>query len=172
MVLLELLVSWGRIGVLGFGGGPAMIPLIKAECVEGRGWLTDAEFLDLLASSSVLPGPITAKMSVFVGWKVAGGTGALASILGVMGPPAVLMLALGFLLAQYKAHPAVKGALAAVRPAVVGMLAWTVWSLFPDGVTGWSSAIIALVALGALLMRVPPVAVMGVALVFGALFLR
>ena len=166
------MVSWGRAGLLGFGGGPSMVPLIQAECVEGRGWLTDAEFLDLLASSSVLPGPITAKMSVVVGWKVAGATGALVSIVAVTAPSALLMLVLGVVLTRFKAHPAMKGALLAVRPAVVGMLAWTVVTLAPDGVSSWGTGLLAVVALAALLLRVHPGVVMVAALAFGALFMR
>lgn len=172
MVLLDLMVTWGRTGLVGFGGGPAMIPLMQAECVDGRGWLTDAEFLDLLASSNVLPGPITAKMSAYVGWKVAGPAGALVSFLSVSAPSALLMLVLAVALQRNKDHPMVAGALAAVRPAVVGMIAWTLVTLWPDGVTGWVSGLVAGVALAALLLRVPPAVVMVAALVFGALFLR
>jgi len=172
MVLWELLVSWGRIGLVGYGGGPAMIPLMKAECVDVRGWLTEAQFMEGLAVSNALPGPITAKMSVFVGWKMAGGAGAGVSCLAVVAPAAFLMLALMGVLLRYREAPAVAGGLRAVKPVVIGMLVWTVATLWTDAVQGWSTALLAGAALVALLLKVHPGIVVVVALVVGALFLR
>ena len=109
MILVDLAVSWGRVGVFGFGGGAALIPLMKSECVDVRGWLTEPQFLDALAASTALPGPIAAKMSVHVGAMMGGAPGASIALLSVMCPPAIMMLALGTILARTKDSPAVKG---------------------------------------------------------------
>jgi chromate transporter len=149
-----------------------MIPLMKAECVEGRSWLTDDQFLDALAMSGTLPGPISAKMSLYVGLKVGGPLGALVAFTAVMAPSMLLMGVLASVYMRTKDHPAVQGAMAAVQPVVVGMLAWTVVELAPGGIRGWSGAALALGAVVALWMEVHPALVILGALGLGAVALR
>ncbi len=173
MVLLELLTAWTRIGLVGFGGGPSMIPLMKAECVDGHAWMSEAEFLDALAVGNTLPGPIAAKMSAIVGLKAGGAAGAAVAFFAVMLPPVALMIGLSALITRTRGAPAVQGAMAAVKPVVVAMLAWTVVDLGPEGLRGgpsrWLLAAAALVALG---LKVNPVIVVVVAMGVGAVWLR
>ncbi|MGB0639950.1 MAG: chromate transporter [Myxococcota bacterium] len=170
--ILELAMGWGRVGLVGFGGGPAMIPLMQAECVETNGWVTEEQFLDALAASSALPGPIAAKMSIFVGLEVAGILGAMVAFLGVMLPAVLLMSMLAGVILRYRDAPAVSGAMKAVQPVVIGMLAWTVISLAPTGIRNGSGALLAGAALAALLLKVHPALVIVGAMTIGALFLR
>ena len=149
-----------------------MIPLMKSECVDGRGWLTHEQFLDGLAVGSALPGPIAAKMSIYVGLQVAGAPGALVAFLGVMLPGALLMSLVASVLLRYRDAPAVSGAMAAVQPVVIGLLAWTAISLVPDGVRGGVGILFALGALGAMALKVHPAVVILVAMGLGAAFLR
>jgi chromate transporter len=140
--------------------------------VDTHGWLTDERFLDGLAASNALPGPISAKMSVFVGLEVGGIPGAIVSFLAVMVPGVTLMSVLAGLLLRHRDAPMVNGAMAAVQPVVIGLLAWTVLSLLPDGVHSWTGAVLAAGALGAMAMNVHPAVVIAVALGLGAVFLR
>jgi chromate transporter len=172
MVLLDLALSWGRIGVVGFGGGSAMVPLMKAECVDGRAWLSEERFLDLLATGYSLPGPIAAKMSVAVGFEAGGLLGALVAFLAVMAPAALLMLGVGALLTRHRDTPAVAGAMRAVKPVVVALLAWTAIDLAPAGIQGWKAGALAAAALAALLLKVHPALVIVAAMVLGAALLR
>lgn len=172
MLLLDLAVGWGRIGILGFGGGPAMVPLMKAECVDGRAWLSEARFLDLLATGYSLPGPIAAKMSVAVGFEAGGVAGAAVAFVAVMAPAIALMLGLGALLARHRDAPAVAGALRAVKPVVVALLAWTALDLAPAGIQGWTGGLLAAAALAALLLEIHPALVLLTAMVLGATLLR
>jgi chromate transporter len=172
MLLVDLGLSWARVGLFGFGGGPAMIPLMKAECVDLRGWLREDEFLDALALGNTLPGPIAPKMGVFVGWKLGGPLGAAVALLAVVGPTAAMMLALGGLYLRFRGHPAVGGAMEAVKPVVVGMLIWTAIDLAPSGVRSWPSALLALGAVALLLLKVHPALVMAGALLLGAVAMR
>jgi chromate transporter len=172
VVLLSLVASWLRIGTFAFGGGPGMIPLMKAECVDGQGWLTEEQFLDGLAASSALPGPISAKMSVYVGMEVAGFSGAAVAFVAVMVPGVALMSILASLLLRYRDNPSVSGAMAAVQPVVVGLLAWTVISLVPDGVRGIGPAVLAAGALAAMALKVHPAIVIVVAMGIGAVWMR
>ena len=170
--LLDIGLGWGRVGLFGFGGGPGMIPLMQAECVQTQGWVTDEQFLDALAAASALPGPIAVKMSVMIGAQTAGVPGAIAALLGVVVPAITLMSVLAGILLQYRQAPAVTGAMRAVQPVVIGLLSWTVISLAPEGIRSLSGALLAGGALVALMLKVHPAMVIVVAMGLGAVFLR
>jgi chromate transporter len=171
-VLLELFWSWLRVGAFGFGGGPGMIPLMKAECVDTSGFVTEAQFLDGLAASSALPGPISAKMSIYVGMESAGWPGAVVAFIGVMVPGVALMSIIASLLLRYREHPAVGGAMNAMQPVVIGLLAWTVISLIPGGVKTWQGGLLAGTALLAMALKVHPAIVIVAAIGIGAVWMR
>jgi len=170
--VLELALGWGRVGLFGFGGGPGMIPMMQVECVETHAWVSEEQFLDALAAASALPGPIAVKMSVMVGAQAAGVPGAIAALVGVIVPAVTLMTLLAGVLLQYRQTPALTGAMRAAQPAVIGLLAWTVISLAPDGIRNLPAALIAGSALVALMLKVHPAVVMVCALGIGAAFLR
>ena len=65
-----------------YGGGPGMVPLLQVECVEKGGWITESEFLEVLAMSAALPGPLALKVAAYVGHKEAGLGGAAMALLG------------------------------------------------------------------------------------------
>lgn len=119
----QVLVAFTRATLLGYGGGPSIIPLYEHEVVDRFGWLTREEFGQALAFGNSLPGPIATKMAAFIGYKVAGVAGAAAALVGVVLPTAVLMVALFSVLAHYQDHPLVRGAIRGVRPVVFVMLA-------------------------------------------------
>lgn len=128
MLLLQIFWVFSKVGVLAYGGGPSMIPLMQQEVVNA-GWLTSQDFVDALALGNALPGPIATKMSLYVGFKLAGIPGALAGLLGTVGPSGVLMLILALFFLQLKDSPTIQAALVAVRPTVVGLLIWTAYDL-------------------------------------------
>lgn len=122
-VYIDLLVSFTRATLLGFGGGPSIIPLYKIEVVDHRGWLTEEQFGQALALGNSLPGPIATKISAFIGYKVAGWLGVGAALIGVVLPTALLMVALVAVLNAFRDNPYIKGATSGVRPVVFVMLA-------------------------------------------------
>ncbi len=166
-------VFWActRVGLLGFGGGPSVLPLMQRECVHA-GLIDEASFLEGLAAGQALPGPIATKMAVWVGWQHAGLPGAIAGLVGMALPSAILMVALGALLVRYREHPAVAGALRGVKPAIVSMLLFTAWELAPAGLTGLGTGLVAGAALLALILQVHPGWVIAVAAAAGAFALR
>lgn len=170
--LVDLAVSWGRVGLFGFGGGSSMVPLMRAECVDLRAWMSDDQFIEALALGNSLPGPIAAKMSVYVGLQVAGWAGAGVAFAAVMGPPTAMMLGLVAVYLRFKERPAVMGAMATVKPVVIGMLFWTALALAPSGVRSWQAGLICLASILALAADVHPALVIVVAMAGGALFLR
>ncbi|MGX8680465.1 MAG: chromate transporter [bacterium] len=122
MIFIELFVVYFQIGLFAFGGGYAAMPLIQTLVVEGKGWLTFAEFADLTTIAEMTPGPIIVNSATFVGQKVAGFPGALVCTLGCVLPSLVIVLLLAYLYTRYKELTLVKAVLAQLRPAVVAMI--------------------------------------------------
>ncbi len=127
-LIWELFLAFARVGIFGYGGGPSVIPLLPREVV-GHGWLTETEFIDALAVGNALPGPIATKMSVYIGYKLAGASGIGAALLGMLLPSTIAMLVVAIFFFTLKDAPWVQAALTAVRPAVVGLLIWTAYDL-------------------------------------------
>jgi chromate transporter len=145
-IWLNLFVSFAKIGVLGYGGGPSMIPLIREEVVEGREWMSDEEFTDTLAMGNALPGPIATKMTMYIGYKVAGWPGGFFALFSMLLPSTTLMMVLGLLFMRFKDMPYAQSMLTAVRPVVVALLAYTVYTVGVKSVTNWHSGLIAVAA--------------------------
>jgi chromate transporter len=92
--LTEVLLQWGRIGCIGFGGPPAHIALLRQLCVERRGWLESSDFEDALAACNLLPGPASTQLAIYCAWRVRGQLGALVGGVAFIGPGLLLILVL------------------------------------------------------------------------------
>lgn len=128
----DILVSFTRATMLGYGGGPSSIPLYQIEVVDQRGWMSTEEFGNALAFGNTLPGPIATKLSAYIGYQVGGPVGALMALIGTVLPTAILMVGLYALLAKYKDSPYVKGAIKGVKPVLFVMLAQLAADFFPS----------------------------------------
>lgn len=117
-----LLWAFTRIGLLGFGGGPAMIPLVQQEVVKRHAWLSDEEFADILAIGNTLPGPIATKMPGYIGYRVAGAAGCAVAVVAVILPMVVAMIALLALFSSYRHVGWIYGMGQAVVPVVMVMM--------------------------------------------------
>ncbi|MBQ9316957.1 MAG: chromate transporter [Atopobiaceae bacterium] len=102
MILLRVFIAFLRIGAIAFGGAYAAIPLVEQEVVINEGFMTYAEFADLLALDEITPGPILINSATFVGMKVAGMPGAIAATLGCILIPCIVSVSLLFLFRKYK----------------------------------------------------------------------
>lgn len=148
-IAAKLLVTFGGMSVLLFGGGYVFIPLIQGVVVGTHHWLTAKEFVDGIAMSQIMPGPIVLS-ATFVGYKVAGFAGALAATIGIFGPPALIMVAASHVLVRIKKSAAIGAALAGIRPAVVGMIAAAAVTVGESAPHHWLSVLIFAVALVAM----------------------
>ena len=142
----ELFVSFFKIGSFTFGGGYAMIPLIRHEVVDSRGWVDNREFVDLLTLAQSAPGPISLNTSVFVGYKRAGFAGAVTALLGIVVPSFAIILLVAMFFAGVRDNAVVDAAFKGMRPAVVALIIVPVISL----ARGMHWSMIAVVALSAL----------------------
>lgn len=118
----ELGAAMCRTGMLGFGGGPSIVPLIRHEAVVRYRWLSDDEFGEALAIASALPGPIATKLSAYLGYRLKGALGAAYAVACHIIPTSVAMVGLYAFIAFFSASPVVRGMIAAVVPVIAVML--------------------------------------------------
>lgn len=129
MIYLQLFLTFLKIGAFTFGGGYAMIPLIR-ESVLGYGWLSEEQILNFIAVAESTPGPIAVNMATFVGTSQAGILGALVATLGVVLPSFIIILLIVALLTNLLQYAGVKAFLSGLRPAVVGLITAAFLTLF------------------------------------------
>ncbi|MDR1321348.1 MAG: chromate transporter [Gracilibacteraceae bacterium] len=119
--LWDIFIGFLRASNLGFGGGPAVIPLIQAEC-ERYAWLDSAQFSDAIAAANALPGPVATKMASYIGFKIASWPGAFVAVTATILPTILLLIFLGALLKKYAHSPKLQAALKGVRPVITALL--------------------------------------------------
>ena len=128
MILLELFLTFLKIGAVSFGGGYAMISLIREDCLA-NGWLGEEEILNFIAVAESTPGPIAVNMATFVGSSQGGILGALVATLGVVLPSFVIILLIATVLTRALKYAGVKATLKGIRPAIVGMIMATFFTM-------------------------------------------
>ncbi len=137
MSLFYLFAVFFRIGLFGFGGGIAMLPLIF-QSVQDFGIMTHDEFSNLVALSQVTPGPIAVNAATYVGFQYAGVLGAAIATLGVSIPSFVLVLLVMKFVEKYNSSKVVQGIFEGIRPATVGLIgAAVIFVAQTVLVTGW-----------------------------------
>jgi chromate transporter len=119
----KLFWSFFKIGAFTIGGGYAMLPLIQEEVISKRQWLQPEEFLDGIALSQSLPGPIAVNIAVFTGYRLYGFWGSVIAVLGVTIPSFVSILLIAMFLFQYSHSPLWERIFKGIRPAVVALIA-------------------------------------------------
>ena len=163
MIYLQLFYSYLKIGFFGFGGGYAMLSLIQNEVVVQNGWMTNAEFADIVAVSQMTPGPIAINSATYVGYTVAGFWGSVVATASVCLPALTLMILITRFFLYLRDNHYVKGVIAGMRPVVTGMIGAAVLLLmFPESkdgasfIDGWSWVLFA-VAMIASYKKVNPI---------------
>lgn len=168
--LWELTLAFGQSGLLGFGGGPGVVPFIKEQVVDRYHWLDEAGFAETLALGNALPGPIATKLAAFIGFKVAGVAGLLVATTAAIAPTAAAMIALFGLFEAFRHSPAVTGALNAVKPVAVALMLQVAWDLGTRSFPGPATWIIGIASAALLFLGVNPALVVAGALLAGAVF--
>ena len=175
MIYVEIFLAFLIPGIVGYGGGPASIPLIEHEVVDRYGWMTTSQFSEVLALGNSLPGPIATKMAGYIGFEVGGVLGSVIALFATVAPSLILMVVLLSILYRYKNKQRVKRLSKVVLPAVailMGALTFDFFheSYFTNGL--WETVFIAILTLFLLeKWKVHPAFVIVGGLVFGAIFL-
>ena len=116
--LLQLFLAFARVGVMTFGGGYAMLPILEREIVENKCWATREELMDYYAVGQCTPGVIAVNTATFVGYRTAGSLGGVVATLGVVFPSIVIITLIAGVLTNFAEIPAVKSAFAGIRVCV------------------------------------------------------
>ncbi|MFC4303102.1 chromate transporter [Cohnella boryungensis] len=169
--LFDLLWGFFLSNLLGYGGGPASIPLMYQEIVTHYGWMTDHEFSNVLALANTLPGPIATKFAAFVGYDVSGIAGAIVALAATILPSAAALIVLLRLMQRHRQSKVVKGMTLLVQPVIAVMMLVLTWQMGRTSMNSlgvWQALIIAAVALWAMEKRkIHPALVILAAFVYG-----
>lgn len=134
MIYVEIFFAFFIPGMIGYGGGPAIIPLIEDQVVSTYGWMTTAQFSDMLAIANALPGPIGTKMAGYIGFEQGGVLGACVALFATVGPSLILMIALLSLLYRHRDSQRVKRLSSFVLPAIAILMADLTFDFFSTSV--------------------------------------
>lgn len=126
----ELFWSFFKIGATTFGGGYAMIPLIKKEIVEDKQWLTNKDIFNIIAIAESTPGPLAITLATFIGSRISGMKGALIATLGVVLPSFITIAIVSKVLLQIESIEIVKNAFTGIRAGVLVLIGSAFISLF------------------------------------------
>ena len=164
----ELFLTFFKIGAFTFGGGYAMIPLIRNEVVNKKQWLDDNEFMDMLAIAQSMPGPIALNTALFVGNKRLGFKGSLFSGAGVILPSFIIILLIAIVFTRFKENPVIERIFKGIRPAVVALIVAPLLGLGKSaGVNLKNIWIPVVVALSVWLLKISPVYIILAAILLG-----
>ena len=163
--LCELVVSFFKIGIMTFGGGYAMLPMLQRELVENRKWVTEEETLNYFAIGQCTPGVIAVNTATFVGYKRCKILGAIFATISVVLPSMIIITVIAAVLSNFAHIPAVQHAFAGIRIAVSALIVASVIKLIKTNVKSIAQIIIAVAAfvLVAVLGQNPVFAVIGAA---------
>ena len=133
--LLDLYLTFFRIGLFTFGGGYAMLPMLQRELVDKKGWVTEDDILNYFAVGQCTPGIIAVNTATFVGYKRAKKIGGVCATLGIVSPSLVIITIIAAILRNFADIPAVQNAFAGIRVAVCVLIINSVVQLLKKAVT-------------------------------------
>ena len=173
-LLIEMFVSFFKIGAFTIGGGYAMLPLIQREVVKKKKWIDEEDFLDMVVVAQSAPGPLAVNISVFTGYRVKGIPGLFATVLGATLPSFMIIILVASVFIGIESNPIVESIFKGIRPAVVALIAVPVIKLGKSAKVNRKNFILpAAVAVLVAFLKVNPIYVIlaliiiGIAVVFG-----
>ncbi|SCZ80716.1 chromate transporter [Acidaminobacter hydrogenoformans] len=170
-LILQMALTFFKIGSFSFGGGYAILPVIRHEVVGIHHWLTDREFLNILSISQVTPGPVAINTSTYVGYKMGGILGSAAATVAVVVTCITLSVLLAGRLYPYREHHLLRSVFSALRPIVIALILSAAVSTGLTVEWDWRATLIGAIAFALLTrFKVKVVWVMGLSGVMGAVF--
>jgi len=147
-LLIDIFMTFFKIGSVTFGGGYAMIPIIEREVITNKGWVkNEEEIIDVFAVSESIPGAIAINSSTFVGYKIAGKYGAIAAMLGVVLPSFIIITLIAAFFSKFQDNEIVQAAFMGIRSAVVALILMAAIKVAKKAVKDKLSTIITLVTI-------------------------
>lgn len=156
--LIDLFIAFAKVGVLTFGGGYAMLPILQREIVEKNNWATDEELMDYYSIGQCTPGVIAVNTATFIGQKNKGITGGIVATLGVIMPSLIIITLIATFISNFSQLSIVKNAFAGVRVCVCVLIFNAVLKLLKSSVVDRVTMIIFIfVFLGSILTDLSPI---------------
>jgi len=169
-LLLDLFVSFFKIGLFTFGGGYAMLPMLQKEIVDKHKWVTEEEVLDYYAIAQCTPGVIAVNTATFVGTKLKGALGGAVATISVISPSLIIISIISTVLQNFAEFEIIQHALAGIRVAVAALVVSSVIKLYKKGVSGAvGNGVFAASLLLMVLFDLSPIIIVVAALVIGVL---
>ena len=150
MLYLQLFWTYLKIGTFTIGGGYVMLSMIEREIVERKAWIDREEFMNMIALAQAAPGLIAVNSAIFIGWRIGGWRGVVATVLGAVLPSFFIILVIAILFQNYNDQPAIEAIFKGIRPAVVALIAAPLIRMARSAKITWITALIPIV--GALLI--------------------
>ena len=155
---LEIFLTFAKIGVMTFGGGMTMLPILQREIIENKGWADEAELMDYYALSQCTPGIIAVNVSTFIGQKLKGIPGGIIATLGVVFPSLVIITILAGLITNFSHLEVVRSAFAGIQVSVCVLIFNAAVKLLKKSVIDKRTMVIFLLVLaGSVFLNVSPV---------------
>lgn len=151
MIFLELFLTFAKVGVMTFGGGYAMLPILQREVVQSKKWAADEELLNYFAVGQCTPGIIAVNTATFIGYKYKGVPGAVIATAGVIFPSLVIITIIAAFLQNFAEIPFVIHAFQGIRAVVAALVINAVVKFFKSGVkdlTGFFIFLLAFIVAG------------------------
>jgi len=167
-IYLELFAAFAKVGVMTFGGGYAMLPILQREIVENKGWATEEELMDYFAIGQCTPGIIAVNTATFIGQKLKGIWGGILATLGVIFPSVVIISLLAGVIEAFSHLIWVQNAFGGIRICVCVLILNAVVKLFKKAIIDRVTlAVFLFIALGSYFTPLSPVIFVLVAAVLG-----
>lgn len=173
-IYIDIFLAFFIPNIVGYGGGPAIIPLIEAQVVGHYGWMDATRFAEVLALGNALPSPIATKMAGYIGYEVGGSLGALIAVFATTAPTILIMIIAMSILYKYRNAPKVKALSAWVLPVIAALMVILSYKLVMSGITSGLVHFILLSIFSAVALeklKLHPTWVISIGLAYGAIFL-
>lgn len=172
LLFWHIFYGFFKIGAFTFGGGFAMLPIIKREVVTNRHWLEDEEFINVLGIAQSSPGPIAVNAAVFSGYRVTGLPGAVVALLGVALPSFIVILVLTTFLIRYQNARWLQAIFLGVRPAIFAQIIAAGIDVARSALKGRFTWAVAAVGFGLLTLKLHPIIVIALAALAGVAYAK
>ncbi len=154
----NLFWTFVKVSAFTIGGGMAMVAVVRDILVVKRKWMSEDEFMDILAISQTLPGLMAVNTAIFVGYRLMGTRGSIVATLGSILPPFIIILAIAMVFTGYKDNPAIEAIFKGIRPAVVALIAVPTIQMAIRQKLNWFTGAMALITMALIaFLKVSPI---------------
>ncbi|WP_138419899.1 chromate transporter [Aquibacillus sediminis] len=166
--IVQIFLTFLKIGPVTFGGGYAMIPMIEREVVERKKWVKTKDVTEVFAVAESVPGAIAINSATFIGYRLAKVKGAVAAMFGVLLPTFLIVVVLSILFLFIQDNPIIESAFVGIRAAIVALIAYAAYKIGLTAVYDKTTLVIAGITAGILLvLHVHPVFIIFSGIVVG-----